>query len=104
MRQRILVLNQYYKPGMEATANLLADLCQDLAKRFDVVVVTARARGVADLPTKEVLDGVAVYRTGSTRFDRTRRLRRGLNYLPYLGDSLLRANTLWKVALVVCMT
>src|SRR4051794_9743860 len=104
MRQRILDLNQYYKPGMEATANLLADLCQDLAQRFDVVVVTARARGVDDLPTKEVLDGVTVYRTRSTRFDRTRLLPRRGNYLTYLGDSLFRANTLGKVDLVVCMT
>ena len=29
-RPRLLVLNQYYAPGMEATANLLTELCEAL--------------------------------------------------------------------------
>jgi glycosyltransferase involved in cell wall biosynthesis len=89
---------------MEATANLLADLCQDLATRFEVVVVTARARGVDHLPTREILDGVTVYRTRSTRFDRTKIVPRAVNYVTYLSDSVVRANTVGRVDLVVCMT
>jgi len=39
-RPRLLVLNQYYEPGIEATGRLLAQLCADLARDFDVTVVT----------------------------------------------------------------
>ena len=31
-RRKILVLNQYYWPGVEATAQLLAQLCEALAR------------------------------------------------------------------------
>ncbi len=30
-RPRLLVLNQYYWPGVEATAHLLTDLCEGLS-------------------------------------------------------------------------
>ena len=72
-RPHILVLNQYYKPGVEATANLLADLCESLAEEFrrdrrD----RPTAQGRAELPSEEVLNGVHVLRTRSTAFDRTK--------------------------------
>ena len=41
-RPRLLVFNQYYWPGLEATAHLLSDLCGALADEFDVTVVTGR--------------------------------------------------------------
>src|SRR5512146_3317645 len=104
MRPRILVLNQYYRPGVEATATLLADLCEDLAQQFEVVVVTSRPRGTGRLLARETVDGVTVYRTRSTRFDRTKILPRAANYLTYLGESLLRANAIGKVDLVISMT
>ncbi len=87
-RPRILVLNQYYRPGVEATANLLADLCEALADDYDVTVVTGRLQGRDDLPHTEMLNGVRVLRTRSTSFDRTKLSQRGLNYATYLADSL----------------
>src|SRR5919109_150820 len=39
-RARVLVLNQYYWPGVEATAHLLTELCEALAEQYDVEVVT----------------------------------------------------------------
>lgn len=103
-RARILVLNQYYKPGVEATANLLADLCESLATDYDVTVVTGRLQGRDDLPSSEVLDGVRVLRTRSTAFERTKLSLRALNYLTYLADSLLRALGRQRPDLVLCMT
>jgi glycosyltransferase involved in cell wall biosynthesis len=103
-RPRILVLNQYYRPGVEATANLLADLCESLSTDYDVTVVTGRVRGRDDLPTSETLDGVRVLRTRSTSFDRTQLGRRALNYVTYLGDSLLRALSQPRPDLVLCLT
>src|SRR5919204_584585 len=45
-RVRLLVLNQYYWPGLEATAHLLTELCEALAARgFDVTVVTGKVPG-----------------------------------------------------------
>ena len=90
-RPRILVLNQYYKPGVEATANLLADLCESLAEEFDVTVVTGRLQDHADLPSREVLNGVLVLRTRSTAFERTKLHLRASNYATYLASSLVRA-------------
>ena len=103
-RSRILVLNQYYRPGVEATANLLADLCEDLAKHYDVTVVTGRVREHEDLPSDEMVNGVRVLRTRSTAFDRTQLHHRALNYGTYLTDSLLRSLSIERPQLVVCMT
>ena len=98
------MLNQYYRPGVEATANLLADLCEGLADEYDVTVVTGRIRGKEGLPTDEMLNGVRVLRTRSTAYDRAELHHRALNYLTYLGDSLLRGLTLKRPDLVICMT
>ena len=103
-RPRLLVLNQYYRPGVEATANLLADLCESLAETYDVTVVTGRLQGREDLPTAETLGGVRVLRTRSTSFNRTKLSHRGLNYATYLVDSLVRSLSIEPPQLVVCMT
>ena len=103
-RPRILVLNQYYRPGVEATANLLADLCESLATDYDVTVVTGRLQGQEDLASSELLNGVRVLRTHSTSFDRARLAHRGANYITYLGDSLLRSVSIPRPNLVMCMT
>ena len=55
-RPRLLVLNQYYRPGVEATANLLADLCESLAADYEVTVVTGRLQGREELPTDETAE------------------------------------------------
>jgi glycosyltransferase involved in cell wall biosynthesis len=104
MRPRILVLNQYYKPGVEATANLLADLCESLAADFDVTVVTGRLLGHASLPSDEQQGGVRVLRARSTAYDRTQLRHRIVNYVTYLGDTFVRASALERPDLVICMT
>jgi glycosyltransferase involved in cell wall biosynthesis len=103
-RPRLLVLNQYYKPGVEATANLLADLCEALTDAYDVTVVTGRLMPYPDLPAEETIGGVRVVRTRSTAYDRSRLPRRAANYLTYMGDSLLRAVSSDPPDLVICMT
>ncbi len=103
-RPRLLVLNQYYRPGVEATANLLADLCEALAMQYDVTVVTGRLHGRPDLPDSEFMNGVRVLRTRSTTFDRTNLRRRGINYATYLADSIVRSLSIETPSLVMCMT
>src|SRR4051794_23345065 len=85
-RRRILVLNQYYAPAFESTAQLLTQLCEELARDYDVTVVTGAVAGAR--PGREVRNGVEVVRVFSTSFDRRRLSRRATNYVTYVGSSL----------------
>jgi colanic acid biosynthesis glycosyl transferase WcaI len=102
-RARILVLNQYYWPGVEATAQLLAQLCEALARDYDVTVVTGHLHG-HDLPAEETRNGVRIVRVRSTAYERSRLHLRAANYASYLGDSVLTALRGERPALVLCMT
>jgi colanic acid biosynthesis glycosyl transferase WcaI len=104
VRPRILVLNQYYWPGVEATAQLLAQLCEALAQDYDVTVVTGHLFGHEHLPSRETRNGVQVVRVRSTAFDRSQLHLRAANYLSYLGDSVLTALSGAAPDLVLCMT
>ena len=53
-KPRLLVLNQYYWPGVEATAQLLTELCEALAEDMDVTVVTGVLHGHEDEPRRAV--------------------------------------------------
>jgi glycosyltransferase involved in cell wall biosynthesis len=101
---RLLVLNQYYRPGVEATGNLLAELCEDLARQYEVTVITGPVRGKPELPADEMLNGVRVLRTRSTAHDRTKLHHRALNYVTYLAESLVQALSDGRPDLVLCMT
>jgi glycosyltransferase involved in cell wall biosynthesis len=101
-RLRILVFNQYYWPGVEATAHLLSELCTELAKEFDVTVVTG---ALANAPAGvEHRDGVEIVRVPSTSFERRKLSLRALNYLTYLGSSVWRGLTERPPDVVFCMT
>jgi colanic acid biosynthesis glycosyl transferase WcaI len=103
-RPRLLVLNQYYWPGVEATAQLLSQLCEALAADFEVTVVTGRLLGHDELPAEDVHNGVRVVRVRSTAFERSELHRRAANYLSYLGESVAAALREPKPDLVLCMT
>src|SRR5881392_1733574 len=99
-RPRLLVLNQYYWPGVEATANLLTDL----ATEFDVTVVTGELHGHEGLPTREQRNGVAIVRVRSLAFERSRLSRRALNYVSFLAIALARSLVDRRPDVVICMT
>jgi putative colanic acid biosynthesis glycosyltransferase WcaI len=101
VRPRLLVLNQYYWPGVEATANLLTELCEALAETHDVTVITGASRG---LSRRQVRNGVTVVRVRSTTFDRSHLFRRAANYVTYLVGLVWRAMVSKRPDLVVCMT
>src|SRR3990170_1760286 len=61
-RPRLLVLNQYYWPGVEATAHLLTELCEALTEDFEVTVVTGMLHGHEESPHEEVRHGVRIAR------------------------------------------
>jgi colanic acid biosynthesis glycosyl transferase WcaI len=101
-RLRLLVFNQYYRPGVEATANLLADLCAGLTQAFDVTVVTGALRNVN--AGREVRDGVEIIRVRATAFERRRLSLRALNYITYLAQSLRVGLGCRRPDVVLCMT
>lgn len=103
-RPRLLVLNQYYWPGFEATAHLLHELCSMLTPDFEVTVVT----GMLPLPNVHPgtfeIDGVKVIRVPSSAHPRSRLLLRGLNYVTYLFHALRVGFALPRPDVIFCMT
>jgi colanic acid biosynthesis glycosyl transferase WcaI len=104
VRPRILLLNQYYWPGVEATAHLLSELCEGLAEDFDVTVVTGRLRGRPELPSRETRNGVTIVRVESAAHDRSSLYRRALNYVTYLAAAPRTALAEPRPDVVVCGT
>jgi colanic acid biosynthesis glycosyl transferase WcaI len=103
-RPRLLVLNQYYWPGFEATAYLLSQLCAALAEDFDVTVVTGRLAVPHAGPGHDVHEGVEIVRVRSTAFDRSSLGLRALNYATYLAGSLRAGLSVRRPDVVLCMT
>lgn len=103
-RPRLLVLNQYYWPGFEATAYLLSQLCEAMAADFDVRVITGRLAIPPAGPGHTTHNGVEIVRVRSTAFDRSNLVLRALNYVTYLVTSLWAALTSPRADVVLCMT
>lgn len=103
-KPRVLVLNQYYWPGVEATAHLLAQLCESLTDEFDVTVVTGRLTGVESVSGKSTRNGVRIVRVHSTALPRQRLALRTLNYVTYLTQSVRAALAVPRPDIVLCMT
>jgi putative colanic acid biosynthesis glycosyltransferase WcaI len=103
MRPRLLVLNQYYWPGPEATAHLLTELCEALASSFDVTVITGSVRD-ARAARLEVRNAVTIRRLPSTKFERRRRILRAMNYLSYVSLATWTGLTEARPDIVLCMT
>jgi len=101
-RPRVLILNQYYWPGVEATAHLLSELAEALADEFEITVVTGIVPGTE--AGESTRNGVRIVRVHSTAFDRSRLPLRATNYLTYLAQSLWTALREERPDGVLCMT
>lgn len=95
---RILVLNQYFHPDGASSAQLLTELCEDLAAHHDVWVVTGRpSYNVAGLEpvrgfvARQKMGRVHLLRVWSTSFNRARMIGRIANYVTFLGMSFVGA-------------
>ncbi|HLX77501.1 MAG TPA: glycosyltransferase, partial [Acidimicrobiales bacterium] len=104
LKPRLLVLNQYYWPGVEATGNLLAQLCEGLVEEFEVTVVTGRLRGHAEVPGRIFHNGVEIIRVRSTMFERARLAPRAVNYVSFLLHALIVSYRLRRPDALLCMT
>src|SRR6476646_4740261 len=93
---RVLVVNQYFYPDQSSTAQLLTELCEDLAERHDITVVCGRpsyspveSREARAFVQHERHGAVKVLRTWSTSFPRHSIHGRLTNYGTYLASSLM---------------
>jgi colanic acid biosynthesis glycosyl transferase WcaI len=103
-KPRLLVLNQYYWPGVEATAQLLTELCEALAEDLDVKVVTGQLHGQEEQPHRSVRNGVEIVRVASTSFERSKLFARASNYATYLMSALFGGLRGRRPDVVLCMT
>jgi glycosyltransferase involved in cell wall biosynthesis len=103
-KPRLLVLNQYYWPGIEATAQLLTELCEGLTEDLEVTVVTGVLHGHKDEPHRDVHKGVEILRVPSTSFERSKMVARAANYTSYLGTALARGVLGRRPDIILCMT
>jgi glycosyltransferase involved in cell wall biosynthesis len=85
----ILFLNRSYWPDVEATGQLLTELCSDLAQTHRVTVIAGRpnfveASGSGRWLAREHHQGVEIIRVGNRRFTKKSFLGRAVGLLSYL--------------------
>jgi colanic acid biosynthesis glycosyl transferase WcaI len=103
MKPRLLVMNQYYWPGVEATAHLLTELCEALAEDYDVTVITG-ALPSAPRGGTGTRNGVRIVRVRSSAFERRRLALRAANYFSFVALALARGLRAARPDVVLCMT
>ena len=102
-KPRLLVLNQYYAPSVEATGNLLADLCEALVGEYDVTVVAGTA---PEIPAgRAMVNGVElITRVRPLRTTGRTSAAEAANYLSYFLLSARAALRSRRPDLVLAMT
>jgi putative colanic acid biosynthesis glycosyltransferase WcaI len=96
---RLLFLNRCYYPDIEATGQLLGELCSDLARRHDVTVIAGQPNFVGAAPMtawlrRERHHGVTVVRTRNFRFTKASFVGRVVGLFSYVLLALWAA--LWQ--------
>jgi len=86
---RLLFLNRCFYPDVEATGQLLAELCADLAKRHDVTVIAgqpnfSRTGPLRSFIQRERHERVEVLRVRNVRFTKRSVLGRAAGLISYL--------------------
>ncbi len=95
-RPRVLFINRSYWPDVEATGQLLTELCEDLARDFDVHVVCGQPHRVADGSEFQAggsceRRGVTIHRVRHSRFDKGSFWGRAHNMASFHAAAVWRA-------------
>jgi len=104
---RVLLVNQFYRPDVAATGQLLADLAEGLVQRNHEVHVLCSARaygGGGSYAREEAPGGVAVHRVKATGFGRRTSLGRLADYATFHTLAAWRALRLPAPDVCVCLT
>src|SRR5437588_4151615 len=100
---RILVVNQYFPPDASASAYLLGELTEDLARTHEVRVIAGRPSYNSESTTYRPA-GVRVTRTASTTFSRVGITGRLVNYLTFVVLAAARSFFVPRPDVVITMT
>ncbi|MEM6468925.1 MAG: glycosyltransferase family 4 protein [Planctomycetota bacterium] len=97
-RARIVFLNRSYWPDIEATGQLLTDLCEGLAESFDVHVICGQPNSPEKGSTflvegAEVRNGVTVHRLSHRQHKKGNSLGRILNLVSFYRAAKSHLNT-----------
>lgn len=95
---KLIFINRFFFPDHSATSQILTDLARHLAETgHEVCVITSRQRYEdpgAELPRREVVSNVRVYRSRTTRFGRRSLVGRAFDYASFYATSAWR---LWRL-------
>lgn len=89
-RPRVLFLNRSYWPDVEATGQLLTELCESLHLSFDVSVVAGQPNQVRDTnagvtwQSEPVRNGITIHRISHSQFAKSRMLLKAVNYISFV--------------------
>ena len=96
---KLLFLNRFFYPDHSATSQMLSDVAFGLAQRgYTVCVITSRQSYDAPgdtLRTREMINGVTVYRIWTSRFGRLKLFGRTIDYATFYLSAAWR---LWRLA------
>lgn len=96
---RLIFINRFFSPDHSATAQILADLTQNLGASGHEVHVIASRSLYSDpsvvLSPREEIDGATVTRVWTSRFGRSNLLGRAMDYLSFYPTM---AVALWRLA------
>ncbi len=105
---KILLINQFYRPDVAATGQLLGDLAEKLATDgHEVHVLCSRGAyggGEKRYPKSEVVHGVQIHRVGAFAFGRGNFLGRVFDYLSFYLLALVKALLLRRMDVCVALT
>src|SRR5258707_8274549 len=106
---RLLFINRSYHPDVEATGQLLAELCADLARVYDVTVLAGRPNFVTtevrtSLIGHESHEGVHIVRIRNLRFTKSSLLGRAVGLVSYLLLALWAGLTFRRPNLIIAET
>jgi len=89
----VLFLNRSYWPDVEATGQLLTELCEELSSSFDVRVLAGQPNAIRGIEgdqekhwqTATSHNGVRIHRANHWQLSKHRMLLKGLNYLSFIS-------------------
>lgn len=107
--RKLLFINRSYWPDAEATGQLLTELCEDLAKDFEVSVICGQPNSNPSNATfkkvgHEVHNGVHIHRLRHTRFNKGKFIGRMANLLSFALAARTQAKKLRPQDVVITET
>lgn len=88
---RVIFVNRFYWPEEPATAQLLTDLAEELARRGHDVTVIARHPGRPELPRRETRHGVRIVRVASTNWQHAGLVGKAVDFATFSIGAFFRS-------------